>query len=289
MAKIAIVGATGMLGQPVTLAFINAGFEVTVLARNPEKAATMFGSMVRIVSGDVQHTLTLTTLLAEQDFLYLNLSVKQTSSQQDYQPEREGLQVIMQAAKQANIRRIGYLSSLVQRYQGMNGFNWWVFDIKLTAVQAIKESGIAYSIFYPSTFMESFDKGAYRQGNMIALAGESMHPMYLISGSDYGKQVVKAFQYNEGNQEYVVQGKEAFTADEAARLFVQHYKKSKIWVVKMPLGILKFLGRFSNKFSYGAHIIEALNHYPEKFEAEKTWQELGQPQTSFLEYIQISN
>jgi uncharacterized protein YbjT (DUF2867 family) len=285
MAKIAIIGATGMLGQPVTQECIKAGFEVSILTRQPDKAKAIFGLGIRIVSGDLQHTTNLAALFTGQDFLYINLSVEQTSSHKDYQPEREGLQIILKEAKKATIKRIGYLSSLVQRYQGQHGFHWWVFDIKWKAVHAIKESGMACSIFYPSTFMESFDKGAYRQGNMIALAGDSMYPMYLISGSDYGKQVVQAFLHNEGNQEYVIQGKEAFTADEAARLFVQHYKKSKIRIVKMPLGILKFMGQFSNKFSYGAHIIEALNHYPEKFESEKTWQELGQPQTTFLEYI----
>ncbi|QHT66894.1 NmrA family NAD(P)-binding protein [Rhodocytophaga rosea] len=288
MAKIAVIGATGMLGQPVTHELLKAGFEVTVLARNPGNAKTIFGPDIYIVSGDVQHKNSLKSLLAGQDFLYINLSVKQSSGQKHYQPERDGLQVILQEAKRAGIKRIGYLSSLVQRYQGMNGFNWWVFDIKWRAIQAIKEGGIAYSIFYPSTFMESFDKGAYRQGDMIALAGDSKYPMYLISGSDYGKQVVQAFMHNKGNQEYVVQGKEAFTADEAARLFAQHYKKSKIRIAKMPLGILKLLGRFSTKFSYGAHIVEALNQYPEKFESEKTWQELGEPQATFLDYIRAS-
>jgi uncharacterized protein YbjT (DUF2867 family) len=287
MAKIAIVGATGMLGQPVTHECIKAGFEVTLLVRNPDKAKTMFGSNIRIISGDLQNTNNLAALLAGQDFLYINLSVEQTSGQKDYQPEREGLQLVLQEAKRAGIKRIGYLSSLVQRYQGQNGFRWWVFDIKWQAVRAIKESGIAYTIFYPSAFMESFDKGAYRQGNRIALAGDSKHPMYLIAGSDYGKQVVQAFRRNEGNGEYVVQGKEAFTADQAAKLFAAHYKKSTIKVMKMPLGILKFLSLLSNKFSYGAHIVEALNEYPEKFESQQTWQDLGEPQTTFLDYIRV--
>ncbi|MEY3386141.1 MAG: hypothetical protein RIR53_952, partial [Bacteroidota bacterium] len=35
-----------------------------------------------------------------------------------------------------------------------------------------------------------------------------------------------------------------------------------------------------------AHIVEALNNYPEKFAAEHTWQELGEPQLSLMEYIQ---
>ena len=36
--KIAMIGATGMLGIPVAIALMEAGFEVTALARNPESA-----------------------------------------------------------------------------------------------------------------------------------------------------------------------------------------------------------------------------------------------------------
>ncbi len=285
MKKIAIIGSTGMLGQPVTKAFINAGFEVSVLVRNLDKATAMFGSNVRIIKGDLNDTNNLTELLTGQDAVYLNLSVKQSSGVKDFQAEREGIKNIIQVAKAKNIKRIGYLSSLVQFY---GDINWWVLDIKKEAVRNIKQSGLNYSIFYPSTFMESFYKGAYRQGNSINLAGISKYPMYLIAGSDYGKQVVKAFENDNGNNEYVVQGQDGFIADDAAKLFADNYKKAKIKVVKLPFGLLKFFGRLTKKFNYAANIVDALNNYPEKFEAEKTWRDLGKPQTRFIDYIKTS-
>jgi uncharacterized protein YbjT (DUF2867 family) len=285
MKKIAIIGSTGMLGQPVTKAFIDAGFEVSVLARNSDKATAMFGSNVRIIKGDLNDANNLTELLTGQDAVYLNLSVKQSSGVKDFQAEREGIKNIIQVAKAKNIKRIGYLSSLVQF---CGDINWWVLDIKKEAVRNIKQSGLNYSIFYPSTFMESFDKGAYRQGNSINLAGISKYPMYLIAGSDYGKQVVKAFENDNGNNEYVVQGQDGFIADDAAKLFADNYKKAKIKVVKLPFGLLKFFGRLTKKFNYAANIVDALNNYPEKFEAEKTWRDLGKPQTRFIDYIKMS-
>jgi putative NADH-flavin reductase len=288
MKKIAIIGATGMLGQPVAKEFIDAGFEVTLFARNIQKAKKIFGNSIQVIEGNLQDKAKIRQFLQEQDGLYLNLSVEQKSSKSGFQPEREGLDNILAISKQSSIKRIGYLSSLVHFYQGQNGFNWWAFDIKQQAVEKIKNSRIAYSIFYPSTFMESFDKGAYRQGNSIVLAGTSKHKMFLISGSDYGKQVVKAFQLNKSNHDYVVQGQEGFTADEAAKFYIDNYNKKKITIMKAPIGMLKFLGLFTNKFNYGANIVEALNGYPEKFEAETTWQELGTPQTKFMDYIQQS-
>jgi uncharacterized protein YbjT (DUF2867 family) len=285
MKKIAIIGSTGMLGQPITKAFINAGFEVTLLVRNADKAKTLFGSKVRIVKGDIKDAASLKELLTGQDAVYLNLSVEQSSGVNDFQAEREGLKNILQVSKASNIKRVGYLSSLVQFYTGIN---WWVLDIKKEAVKIIKQSGLNYSVFYPSTFMENFDKGAYRQGNSINLAGTSKYPMHLISGDDYGKQVVKAFELDNGNNEYVVQGQDGYIADDAAKLFADNYKKAKIRVAKLPFGVLKFFGRLSRKFNYAANIVDALNNYPEKFEAEKTWKDLGKPQTKFIDYIKTA-
>jgi hypothetical protein len=284
MKKVAIIGATGMLGQPVTNEFINEGYEVTLLVRNIEKAKRIFDSRVQLIEGNLQDHEKITQLLEGQESLYLNLSVEQKSDNTDFQPERDGLDNLIKIAKESSIKRLGYLSSLVHFYQGHNGFSWWVFDIKQKAVEKIKTSGITYSIFYPSTFMESFDKGAYRQGNNIALAGTSNHKMFLVSGGDYGKQVVRSFQIDNGNKEYSVQGQEGFTADEAAKFYVDNCPK-KIRIIKAPIELLKIAGLFSNKFNYGAKIVEALNKYPETFQSERTWLELGEPQTKFIDYI----
>jgi hypothetical protein len=288
MNKIAIIGATGMLGQPVTHQFINAGFEVSILVRNAEKAKKLFGTSVQIFKGDLSDIDSIGQFLHGQDQLYLNLSVEPDSGKNDFQPEREGLDNILQAIKNSSLKRIAYLSSLVHFYQGQNNFNWWVFDIKKKAVEKIKGSGVAFSIFYPSMFMECFDKGAYRQGNNIMLAGTSKYKMFLIAGNDYGKQVVNAHLMVSGNHEYIIQGQEGYIADDAAKFYIDNYHKTKVKIMKMPISIMKFFGMFTNKFNYGAHIVDALNNYPEKFEAEKTWQDLGKPQTKFIDYIKNS-
>lgn len=113
--------------------------------------------------------------------------------------------------------------------------------------------------------------------------------MFLIAADDYGRQVVKAFELENGNLEFVVQGEEGFTADEAANYYTQYCKHNKPIIAKSPFIFLKIAALFSNKFKYGAKMIEALNNYPEMFEAEKTWEMLGKPQTQFKEYILARN
>ena len=283
MQKILFIGASGMLGKPVALELLRAGFPVTFLARDVEKMQKLFPNAT-IAKGDVFDIASLEKAMAGQEVVYLNLSVAQTSKKNEPQPEREGINNIIEAAKKASVKRIVYLSSLIKNYEGMNGFKWWAFEIKHAAVNAIKKSGLNYSIFYPSTFMECLDKQML-QGTRIMLAGKSEARMWFIAAKDFGVQVAWAMKKaGDTNQEYNVQGLEPFTSDEAAKVFTENVK-SNIKIMRAPLAPLKYLGIFNQRMNYAYHICEALNKYPEKFESENTWNDLGKPSTTLAEYI----
>ena len=283
MQKVLFIGASGMLGKPVALELMRAGFPVTFLARDVEKMKKLFPNAA-IVKGDVLDIASLEAAMAGQEIVYLNLSVAQSSKKNEPQPEREGINNIIEAAKKTNVKRIVYLSSLIKNYEGMNGFKWWAFQIKQAAVNAIKKSGLNYSIFYPSTFMECLDKQML-QGTRIMLAGKSEAPMWFIAGKDYGVQVAWAMKKaGDSNQEYVVQGLEPFTSDEAAKVFIEN-AKSDIKIMRAPLAPLKYIGIFNQRMNYAYHICEALNKYPEKFESENTWNDLGKPSTTLADYV----
>jgi uncharacterized protein YbjT (DUF2867 family) len=282
MNKLLFIGASGMLGKPVALELLRAGFELTLLARDTEKLEKFFPNIKKI-KGDVFDKTSLETAMHGQDLVYANLSIAQSSKKNEPQPEREGVQNIIAAAKAKGIKRLGYLSSLIKNYQGMNDFNWWAFDIKQGAIDAIKKSGIPYSVFYPSTFMETMNN-QMMQGSRLLLAGKSEAPMWFIAAKDYGIQTAWAFKKaGDENQEYAIQGPEPFTFDEAAKVFIQHCKK-KISPMRTPLGPFKFFGMLSQKMNYAANICEALNKYPEKFESEKAWNDLGKPSTRLADY-----
>ena len=283
MKKILFIGASGMLGKAVAQELLRAGFNLTLFGRDTEKLNRLFPK-IPVVKGDVFDADSLDNAMADQEIVYCNLSVAQTSKKNEPQPEREGVGNIISAAQRADVKRLGYLSSLIKNYQGMNGFNWWSFDLKQSAVDRIKNSGLQYSIFYPSTFMETLNQ-QMMQGNRIMLAGRSEFPMWFIAAKDYGIQVAWALKRaGENNQEYPVQGPEPLTFDEASGIFIQNYKKAKLKIIRAPLSPLRLLGKFNQKFNYGANIIEALNKYPEKFESEKTWQDLGKPTTTLAQY-----
>jgi len=271
--KIAVIGATGMLGKPVTQQLAAAGFEVTALVRNPEKAAQGLPPSVKRVPADLRDPQSLKKALSGQDALYLNLSVEQTEKQSAFHPEGEGLRNALAAARENRLRRISYLSSIVMRYPT----NWWVFALKRRAVEDIKGAGLAYTIFYPTQFMETID-GRTMAGNRLLVVGRAQHPNWWIAAEDYGRQVANDFRNDHaGNREYVVQGPEPILTGDAAERFVKAYRKKPIGIAKLPMGPFKLLRSLSPRFRYGYEIVNALNHYPETFEAQPTWDALGKP------------
>jgi len=282
MQKILFIGASGMLGKPVALELLRAGFPVTLLARDPEKMQKLFPN-ISVIEGDVFDIASLETAMKGNDIVYANLSVAQTSKKNEKQPEREGVNNIIAAAKTSGIKRIAYLSSLIKNYEGMNSFSWWAFQIKQHAVDSIKKSGLNYSIFYPSTFMEVLDQQML-QGSRLMLAGKSEVPMWFIAGKDYGIQVAWALKKaGDTNQEYTIQGLEPFTFEEAAKVFINNYR-SPLKMMKAPLAPLKYLGILNQRMNYTYHICEALNKYPEKFESENAWNDLGKPSVTLADY-----
>ncbi|MCJ8289089.1 MAG: NmrA family NAD(P)-binding protein [Crocinitomicaceae bacterium] len=283
--KITVFGATGMIGKPVVQEMINAGFEVTAMVRDIKKAKTTLPGDVILVQGNLDNLSDIKNAIGDSEGIYISLSVFPASKQTDFHTEQKGIENILLEAKKAKIKFISYLSSLLHKYQGVDNFNWWVFDIKEKALKNIKNSGIPYICFYPSNFMEGFSESGYRQGKRISLAGKSNYPLHFISGRDYGKQLVNAFKlFNGSSKNYIIQGLESHTSDKAAQIFVGNYNKEKLSIAKAPLGILRIIGLFSPTLSYAYNITKAINNYSEKFEAKETWKELGTPKLT-LEYF----
>lgn len=286
MKKIAFFGATGMLGKPVLQEFIRSGYSIKALCRNLPRAQTLFPEGVEWIQGDLTDQDRIGLVLKDSDVVYMNLSVDPLSKEKDFQPEREGVNSILSLSKWNNISQVVFLSSLVQFYQGMNGFHWWAFDVKQHALDKIKRSGLPYTIFYPSSFMETYPEGGFLMNQKVMIIGRSKYPNWLIAADDYAVMVRNSIErFNDDEEkEYVIQGPEGFTLDKAADIFASSFsgKYKKMYV---PLSLVKAMGLVNRKYDYAAHIMEAINNYPEKFRSEEVWKELGEPKVTFKDFI----
>ena len=275
--KIAIIGATGMLGIPVTVALLDAGFAVTALSHKPDEAQRMLPAATQIVAADARDEASLRRGLAGQDALYLNLSIAPTERRGDFHTEQQGLEHFLSVVCFVGIKLIGYLSAMIHDSPS----RWWVLDVWRSAIARIKASGIPYTIFYPTNFMETLPQ-RHMLGRTFVMTGWSRKRNWWIAGRDFGRQVARSFALPEAaNREYAVQGPEPVSYSEAARRFALAVGKRRL---TLPLFFVHVAGIVSPSMRFNGRIMRTVLRYPETLQAEETWRDLGRPSTTIEEF-----
>lgn len=283
--KITVIGATGMIGIPVTKELLKAGFEITALVRDVAKAKQIFPTgKVHFVNGDLQNIGEISEALKNADAVYISISSSPNDKENEFNPEIHGFENILSALKTSSVKQVGFLSSFLARnYTG----DWWVMNAKKQAINKIKNCGIPYTIFYPSNLMENFN-GGMRDGNKINIIGKSTEKAWWIAGEDLGKIVAKSFETEKAlNKEYSVQGLAAMTTLEATKTYVENYTKEKLKVAILPMGMAKFLSLFVKPLKFAVPLIEIMNKNKETFEAQKTWNDLGKPSIKINQFAKM--
>lgn len=274
--NITVIGATGLLGSAVTKALVNAGYDVTAMVRDIEKAKKMLPSKINYVNGDLQNVDSIYNATKNADGVYINLNATFNDTEKGFNSEREGIDNIIVALKKNSVKQVGFLSSFLARdYKG----DWWVMKMKKDAISKIKNSGLPYTIFYAASFMENLEV-SMRDGNKINTIGKPTSKLsWWIASEDFANQAARAFSLDAAiNKEYSIQGLEGFTTINAIQTYVNNYKKAQLKIANLPMGMGKFLARFVKPLKFAIPLIETINNDNEKFEAEQTWKELGKPQ-----------
>ena len=151
------------------------------------------------------------------------------------------------------------------------------------ALARIKSSGIPYTIFYPTNFMETLAQ-RHSAGQLFVMLGRARFSNYWIAGSDFGRQVAKSFALPQAeNREYYIQGPEPVTYDGAAVRYARALHRSP-FVVRVPILAARLGGLFSDRLNFNANIMHTVLSYPEEFKAADTWSDLGKPTTTIEEF-----
>lgn len=235
--EILVIGATGALGEPVARRLHADGYPVRVMTRSPDKAFALFGNALEIVAGDVDHTPSLVAAMNGCRAVHINLN---GSPDPDF--ERRGVMRIAQAAAQAGIRRITYISGATVSEE-----NGWFAGTraKLDAESALRACGVPCAIFKPTFFMESLPR--YVRGKRASIIGKQPQAWHWVTAGDYARMVSKAHAMPETmNKDLYVYGPEACTMQEALRRYcaIVH---PEVKVSSLPLPIASFLARFGGQ------------------------------------------
>jgi uncharacterized protein YbjT (DUF2867 family) len=213
---ILVIGGTGMLGKPVAIQLKADGFKVRLLARNPEKAQKLLGDGYEIIRGDVDDSASLRAALTGVDGVHISLKGGPTEGdfeRMDHIATRD----IALAAKEMGVGRVTILSAYAVSQEKADTPE---SRSKFKGEQALKTSGVPYTIFRATWFMETLP--LFVQGKSISLIGNQIHPLHWIAAQDYARMVSKSYQTEETlNKELYIFGPEAYTMGNAMKIYTE--------------------------------------------------------------------
>jgi len=279
---ILIIGGTGMLGKPVAQQLKADGFNVRLLARNPEKAQKLLGTGYEIIKGDVDNAAALREALKGADGVHISL--KGGPSETDYERmDHLATRDIANAAKELGVGRVTILSAYAI---GEEKADTPESRSKLKGEAALRSSGVPYTIFRASWFMETLP--LFVQGKSISLIGNQIHPLHWIAVDDYARMVSKSYQTDETlNKELYVFGPEAYTMGEAMKIYTSiaapHLKVSAISTKMLSvLGVLSF----NTEWKSTALLMTHYENWGEDGSPEEANRLLSAPTTTLKEWCE---
>ena len=168
-----VVGATGDLGGRITRRLLEQGEQVRVLVRDTSDVGPLKAAGAELAFGDLKELVTVDTACKGVDRIISTATGASRGGEDSVDAvDRQGHATLLRCAENAGIRRFVYVSA--------TGFNTdspvHLARAKAATAEAIRSSGLSYTILQPSLFMDSwiaFVVGAQiRVGDTVQVIGD---------------------------------------------------------------------------------------------------------------------
>jgi uncharacterized protein YbjT (DUF2867 family) len=278
--RILVVGGTGMLGRPVAQRLHAEGFRVRVMSRTPEKARASLGESIEIVPGDVADRLSLEKALDGCWGVHINLDGGPCPEDFD-RIEHRGTAAVTEVARQTGIQQITYLSAYTTDERSATSPSALA---KLNAEKAIQASGIPYTIFRATWFMESLP--LFVQGRRAMLIGRQPHPLHWLAADDYARMVAHCYRTPAARSKVLyAYGPQPFTMADALNIYCRETSLDTS-LTYMPTWALSLLGTlaFNAELKSTATVMAYYDQHGETGSPAEADALLGKPATTLVEW-----
>ncbi len=271
---ILVIGATGMLGEPVARHLQKDGFRVRVMVRDSQKARKIFDESFEAVVGDVKDTHSLEKALDGCSGVHINLSGE---------IEQLGVENVVSVASRKGLERITYISGT----SVAEDTTWFPQTRrKFLAEKTIRESGIPYSIFCPTWFMESLPK--YVRGGRAFAFGKQPNPYHFVAAEDYARMVSTAYTLEEAaNRRFIIHGPEGILFHEALKRYcaVFHPEIKKISTYPYWLANIIAALKGSEEMKFASEFMAFFEKVGEQGDPTEANRLLGAPRITLNEWL----
>jgi len=274
MARILAVGGTGTVGSAVVRQLVADGHQVRVLTRNPDNASAKLGDKVEVFKGDITSPRNVEDALFDMEVAFSALSAS-PGKKNINEIEYSGNLTLIEGCKHQRIKRFLYVSFLNAEYFA----GYPKFFVKYRVEEELKMSGLPYTIFRPTIFMDTLPR-LIRKGK-VTLYGKQSHPIHFLSTSDFATVVSGSLNNKDSvNATFDVMGPEALTLDDALGM-LKRYRRPNLKIEhSYPLLGKAFQYMYSSSQPETAEAISLLLEFevtPEKGDPSLTQTLFGEP------------
>lgn len=201
--RILVIGATGVLGEPVSRCLQDAGFSVRVMSRQASHLRPKFPEPFEVVEGDALNRADVEKALTDCDAVHISI---------EHDQEDDCVTQVVEAAQAKKLKRITYVSGTTVCEEN----RWFpLVDRKLKSEQAIVASGIDYTIFCPGWFMEILPR--FLHHGRAYIFGKLTRRWHIVAAQDFARMVTEGYRRPEAiNKRFYVHGPQALTGLEVA-------------------------------------------------------------------------
>ncbi len=278
-----VVGATGLLGEPVARRLREEGHRVRLLVRDPDRARVRLRDGFEYVGGSVTDAAAVER--AVDGCVAVHVSLGAGRGELDA-VEHRGTAMLAAAAARHGVRRISYLTgSLVGESYGEPIAE---HRAKRAAEDAIKSSGVPYTFFRPTYFMDTLPR--HVRGRVAVLFGRQKRLLHPVAARDYAAMVARALQTPAAAfREFCVHGPEPMTLAEALRLYCASVAPGTR-VITVPHGVMSVIDRtvMGGRLQGSLEIMALLARLGERGDPEPANALLGAPTTTLREWCQTA-
>jgi uncharacterized protein YbjT (DUF2867 family) len=275
MQRVLVIGATGLLGQPVARGLAAFGFTVRVMSRNAGRARAMFPEAIEVVAGDALRLADLEAALAGCNAVHVSI---------DHDREDECVAQVVEASRTRGVQRISYVSGLTVCEE----HRWFpLVNRKLRAEESIVSGGIGYTIFCPGWFMDMLAHFV-RDGRALLL-GKPSRRWHFVAAEEFARMIVESYRRPDAvNKRFYIHGPQALTVEEALRSYCKVLHPEIRGLTRMPYWLLLMTAciRRSAEMKAGIDIVSYLEKVGERGDPTEANAILGPPQVTLEQWLQ---
>ncbi|WP_372936871.1 SDR family oxidoreductase [Seonamhaeicola sp.] len=220
--NVLLAGATGYLGGYLLKVLIEKQNQVVAIVRNPDKLKNSNENYLEVKQAEVTNPETLRDICKGIDTVISTIGITRqkdgvTYMDVDYQANMN----LLEEAKKAGVKNFVYVSAINgDKYRYLK-----IFEAKEKFVDALKASGLNYTIVRPNGFFSDMkDFLQMAKSGRVYLFGSGNQKFNPIHGEDLARAIIETLDNDV--KEFTVGGPDVLSLNEISQLALNAFNKS---------------------------------------------------------------